>query len=68
MVGITEFYQFDHSVPLTIGPDLRSKARRRARDLLARIRAGENPADDLRKEKTASTVAMLAEVVSQDVV
>ena len=29
------------------------EARRRARDLLARIQAGENPADDIRKEKEA---------------
>ena len=38
-----------------------AQARRRARDMLARIRAGDNPADDIRKEKTAPTVAMLAE-------
>ncbi len=31
------------------------EARRRARDLLARIRSGENPADDIRKEKEALT-------------
>ncbi len=36
-------------------------ARRRARDILARIQAGDNPADDIRKEKTAPTVAMLAD-------
>ena len=29
--------------------------------MLARVRAGDNPADDIRKEKTAPTVAMLAE-------
>ena len=34
---------------------------RHARDILARIRAGDNPADDIRKEKTAPTVAMLAD-------
>ena len=38
-----------------------AQARRRARDMLARIRAGDNPADDIRKEKTAPTVAMLAD-------
>ena len=38
-----------------------TQARRRARDILARIRAGDNPADDIRKEKTAPTMAMLAE-------
>jgi integrase len=38
-----------------------AQARRRARDILARIRAGENPADDIRKEKTAPTVRDLAE-------
>ena len=38
-----------------------TQARRRARDILARVRAGDNPADDIRKEKTAPTVAMLAD-------
>ena len=38
-----------------------AEARRRARDLLASVRAGNNPADDIRKEKTAPTVAMLAD-------
>ena len=38
-----------------------AQARRHARDILARIRAGDNPADDIRKEKTAPTVAMLAD-------
>ena len=37
-----------------------AEARRRARDMFARIRAGENPADDIRKEKTAPTVRDLA--------
>ena len=38
-----------------------AQARRRARVMLARIRAGDNPAYDIRKEKTAPTVAMLAD-------
>ena len=38
-----------------------AQARRRARDILASVRAGDNPADDIRKEKAAPTVAMLAE-------
>ena len=38
-----------------------AEARRRARDMLARIRAGANPADDIRKEKTAPTVRDLAD-------
>ncbi len=38
-----------------------AEARRRARDLLARIRAGGNPAEDIRKEKTAPTVRDLAD-------
>ena len=38
-----------------------AQARRHARDILARIRAGDNPADDIRKEKTAPTVTMLAD-------
>ena len=33
-----------------------AKARRRARDMLARIRAGGNPADDIRREKETPTV------------
>ncbi len=36
------------------------EARRRARDLLARIQAGENPADDIRKEKEALTFKAFA--------
>ena len=38
-----------------------AEARRRARDILASVRAGDNPADDIRKEKTAPTVRALAE-------
>ncbi|MDE0002342.1 MAG: tyrosine-type recombinase/integrase [Rhodospirillaceae bacterium] len=38
-----------------------AQARRRARDMLARVRAGDNPADDIRKEKMAPTLAMLAD-------
>ena len=38
-----------------------AQARRRARDILASVRAGDNPAEDIRKEKTAPTVAMLAD-------
>ena len=38
-----------------------AEARRRARDMLASVRAGDNPADDIRKEKTAPTVRDLAE-------
>ncbi len=38
-----------------------AEARRRARDLLNRIRAGGNPADDIRKETTAPTVQDLAD-------
>ena len=33
-----------------------SRARRRARDMLGRIRAGENPADDIRREKETPTL------------
>ena len=33
-----------------------AQARRRARDMLGRIRAGENPADEIRKEKETPTV------------
>ena len=35
-------------------------ARRRARDLLVRIRAGENPADDIRREKETPTLREFA--------
>ncbi len=38
-----------------------AEARRRAREILASVRAGDNPADDIRKEKTAPTVKDLAE-------
>ena len=38
-----------------------AQAHRRARDMLASIRADDNPADDIRKEKTAPTVAILAD-------
>ena len=38
-----------------------AQARRRARDMLASVRAGGNPAADIRKEKTAPTVRDLAE-------
>ena len=37
------------------------EARRRARDMLARIRAGENPADDIRREKRTPTFREFAE-------
>ena len=37
-----------------------AEARRRARDMLARIRAGENPADDLRREKETPTLRQFA--------
>ena len=33
-----------------------AQARRRARDMLARIRAGENPADDIQREKETPTL------------
>ena len=36
-------------------------SRRRARDLLGRIRAGENPADDIRREKETPTLREFAE-------
>ena len=36
------------------------EARRRARDLLARIQTGENPADDIRKEKETPTFKAFA--------
>ena len=38
-----------------------ANARRRARDLLARIRAGANPADDILREKRTPTVRALAD-------
>ena len=38
-----------------------AEARRRARDMLARIRAGENPADDTQREKETPTLRAFAE-------
>ena len=38
-----------------------AKARRRARDMLARIRAGGNPADDIRREKETPTLREFAD-------
>ena len=38
-----------------------ARARRRARDMLERIRAGANPADDILREKRALTVKALAQ-------
>ena len=38
-----------------------SEARRRARDMLGRIRAGENPADDIRREKETPIFREFAE-------
>ncbi len=38
-----------------------AEVRRRARDMLARIRAGENPADDIQREKTAPTFREFAD-------
>ena len=38
-----------------------AEARRRARDMLARIRAGGNPADDIRREKQTPTLRELAD-------
>ncbi len=38
-----------------------AQARRRARDMLARIRAGENPADDIRREKETPTFRQFAD-------
>ena len=38
-----------------------SEARRRARDMLGRIRAGENPAEDIRREKATPTFREFAE-------
>ena len=38
-----------------------AEARRRARDMLARIRAGENPADDIRRERETPTLREFAD-------
>jgi len=38
-----------------------AEARRRARDMLARIRAGDNPADDIRREKETPTLGKFAD-------
>ena len=38
-----------------------AEARHRARDMLGRIRAGENPADDIRREKETSTLREFAD-------
>ena len=38
-----------------------AEARRRARDMLARIRAGENPANDIRREKQTPTLREFAD-------
>ena len=38
-----------------------AQARRRARDMLARIRAGENPADNIRREKDTPTLRVFAD-------
>ena len=38
-----------------------AEARRRARGMLARIRAGENPADDIRREKETPTLRAFAD-------
>ncbi len=38
-----------------------AQARRRARDVLARIRAGDNPADDIRREKETPTLREFAD-------
>ena len=38
-----------------------AEARRRARDMLARIRAGDNPADEIRREKDTPTLRELAD-------
>ncbi len=38
-----------------------AEVRRRARDMLARIRAGENPADDIRREKETPTFREFAD-------
>ena len=38
-----------------------AEARRRARDMLARIRAGDNPADDVQREKKTATFPEFAD-------
>ncbi|MDE0174194.1 MAG: site-specific integrase [Defluviicoccus sp.] len=38
-----------------------AEARRRARDMLARIRAGDNPADDIQREKKTPTLRAFAD-------
>ena len=38
-----------------------AEARRRARDILARIRAGENPADDIQRERETRTLREFAD-------
>ncbi len=38
-----------------------AEARRRARDMLARIRAGDNPADDIQREKKTPTFREFAD-------
>ena len=38
-----------------------AEARRRARDMLGRIRAGENPAEDIRREKETPTLREFAD-------
>ena len=38
-----------------------AEARRRARDMLGRIRSGENPADDIRREKETPTLRKFAD-------
>ena len=38
-----------------------AEARRRARDMLARIRAGDNPADDIQREKETPTLRAFAD-------
>ncbi len=38
-----------------------AEARRRARDMLARIRAGDNPADDIRRERETPTLRAFAD-------
>ena len=38
-----------------------AEARRRARDMLARIRAGDNPADDIRRERETPTLREFAD-------
>ena len=41
-----------------------NEARRRARDILARIRAGGNPAEDIRREKQTPTFREFTEELS----